>query len=33
LQIAEYKELYDEYFPLGAGSIFTIEVKGGAKEQ
>ncbi len=27
-----YKELYDKYFPLGAGSIFTIEVKGGAKE-
>lgn len=27
-----YKDLYDRYFPKGAGSIFTIEVKGGAKE-
>ncbi|MCR5606910.1 MAG: O-acetylhomoserine aminocarboxypropyltransferase/cysteine synthase [Treponema sp.] len=25
-------ELYKKYFPNGAGSIFTIEVKGGAKE-
>ena len=27
-----YKELYDRYFPKGAGSIFTFEIKGGAKE-
>lgn len=27
-----YKPLYDKYFPNGAGSIFTFEVKGGAKE-
>lgn len=27
-----YKELYDRYFPHGAGSIFTFEIKGGAKE-
>lgn len=27
-----YKKLYDEYFPNGAGSIFTFEIKGGAKE-
>lgn len=25
-------ELYKKYFPNGAGSIFTIEIKGGAKE-
>ena len=24
------KELYDAYFPNGAGSIFTFEIKGGA---
>lgn len=23
------KELYDKYFPLGGGSIFTVEIKGG----
>ncbi|MCL2858055.1 MAG: PLP-dependent transferase, partial [Oscillospiraceae bacterium] len=23
------KQLYDEYFPNGAGSIFTFEIKGG----
>ena len=27
-----YHELYKEYFPNGAGSIFTFEIKGGAKE-
>lgn len=27
-----YKELYDRYFPNGAASIFTFEVKGGADE-
>ncbi|MDF2566693.1 MAG: O-acetylhomoserine (thiol)-lyase [Oscillospiraceae bacterium] len=27
-----YKELYDKYFPNGAGSIFTFEIKGGAEE-
>jgi len=27
-----YKKLYDRYFPNGAGSIFTFEIKGGAKE-
>lgn len=27
-----YKALYDRYFPNGAGSIFTFEIKGGAKE-
>ncbi|MFA0814813.1 MAG: O-acetylhomoserine aminocarboxypropyltransferase/cysteine synthase family protein [Anaerofustis sp.] len=27
-----YRELYDRYFPNGAGSIFTFEIKGGAKE-
>jgi len=26
------KELYDEYFPNGAGSIFTFEIKGGRSE-
>ncbi len=26
------KELYDEYFPRGAASIFTFEIKGSAKE-
>ena len=26
------KELYDQYFPNGAGSIFTFEIKGGAKK-
>ncbi|MBQ7500297.1 MAG: O-acetylhomoserine aminocarboxypropyltransferase/cysteine synthase [Clostridia bacterium] len=26
------KELYDEYFPNGAASIFTFEIKGGAEE-
>ncbi len=27
-----YSDLYKRYFPNGGGSIFTIEVKGGAKE-
>ncbi|SJZ76792.1 O-acetylhomoserine aminocarboxypropyltransferase/cysteine synthase family protein [Garciella nitratireducens] len=27
-----YHELYKKYFPRGAGSIFTFEIKGGAKE-
>lgn len=27
-----YHTLYQEYFPKGAGSIFTFEIKGGAKE-
>ncbi len=26
------KQLYDEYFPHGAGSIFTFEIKGGAEK-
>lgn len=29
---SRYKKLYDEYFPNGAGSIFTFEIKGGALE-
>jgi O-acetylhomoserine (thiol)-lyase len=29
---SKYKKLYDEYFQNGAGSIFTFEIKGGAKE-
>lgn len=32
LKESGYKELYDKYFPYGAGSIFTIEVKGGDDE-
>ncbi len=27
-----YKDLYDRYFPNGAGSIFTFEIKGGEAE-
>lgn len=27
-----YKDLYNKYFPKGAGSIFTFEIKGGEKE-
>ena len=27
-----YKDLYDKYFPNGAGSIFTFELKGGAED-
>lgn len=29
---SEYNALYNEYFPNGAGSIFTFEIKGGADE-
>jgi len=32
LATGRQKELYDRYFPNGAGSIFTIEIKGGAAE-
>lgn len=28
----KYKDLYDKYFPNGAGSIFTFDIKGGEKE-
>lgn len=28
----KYKDLYNKYFPNGAGSIFTFEIKGGEKE-
>lgn len=28
----KYKTLYNEYFPNGAGSIFTFDIKGGEKE-
>lgn len=28
----KYKALYDEYFPNGAGSIFTFEIKGGEQK-
>lgn len=30
LETGRAKELYDEYFPNGAGSIFTFEIKGGS---
>ncbi|MCL2858026.1 MAG: O-acetylhomoserine aminocarboxypropyltransferase/cysteine synthase [Oscillospiraceae bacterium] len=30
LSTGREKELYDEYFPWGAGSIFTFEIKGGS---
>ena len=29
---SKYNDLYKRYFPHGAGSIFTFEIKGGAKE-
>nr|WP_319487586.1 O-acetylhomoserine aminocarboxypropyltransferase/cysteine synthase family protein [uncultured Caproiciproducens sp.] len=29
---SKYNSLYNRYFPNGAGSIFTFEIKGGAKE-
>jgi O-acetylhomoserine (thiol)-lyase len=29
---SKYKKIYDEYFPNGAGSIFTFEIKGGAED-
>lgn len=28
----KYRDLYNEYFPNGAGSIFTFDIKGGEKE-
>lgn len=31
LQVGRKKELYDQYFPRGAASIFTFEIKGDAK--
>ena len=31
LSTGKQKELYDRYFPKGAGSIFTFEIKGGAE--
>lgn len=32
LESSKYFELYKKYFPNGAGSIFTFEIKGGAEE-
>ncbi len=32
LETGKKKELYDRYFPKGAGSIFTFEIKGDAKK-
>jgi len=32
LSDSPYHELYKKYFPKGAGSIFTFEIKGGAEE-
>ncbi|SHJ30354.1 O-acetylhomoserine (thiol)-lyase [Clostridium cavendishii DSM 21758] len=32
LKESEYNDLYNKYFPNGAGSIFTFEIKGGEKE-
>ena len=32
LETGKQKQLYDRYFPNGAASIFTFEVKGGAEE-
>lgn len=32
LEDSKYNNLYNKYFPNGAGSIFTFEIKGGAKE-
>ena len=32
LETGKKKELYDRYFPKGAGSIFTFEIKGGAEK-
>ena len=29
---SKYNDLYKKYFPKGAGSIFTFEIKGGEKE-
>lgn len=32
LETGKQKALYDKYFPIGAGSIFTVDVKGGSEE-
>ena len=32
LKSSKYHELYNKYYPNGGGSIFTFEIKGGAKE-
>lgn len=32
LESSPYKALYDKYFPNGGASIFTFDIKGGAKE-
>jgi len=32
LENSPYNEIYNRYFPNGAGSVFTFEIKGGAKE-
>lgn len=32
LETGKQKELYDRYFPNGGGSIFTVDIKGGAEE-
>ena len=32
LETGKKKALYDKYFPNGAGSIFTFEIKGGAEK-
>ena len=32
LETGKRKELYDRYFPNGAGSIFTFQIKGGAEK-
>ncbi|MBP5735188.1 MAG: O-acetylhomoserine aminocarboxypropyltransferase/cysteine synthase, partial [Candidatus Methanomethylophilaceae archaeon] len=32
LETGKKKELYDRFFPNGAGSIFTFEIKGGAEK-
>ncbi len=32
LKNSKYHELYNKYYPNGGGSIFTFEIKGGAKE-
>lgn len=32
LESNKYNDLYKKYFPKGAGSIFTFEIKGGAEE-
>lgn len=32
LKTSRYNDLYNKYFPKGAGSIFTFDIKGGVKE-